>query len=690
MPVPLPESTTVRLPAAPAARPGDTGARLVVPAPRKVESVARVPVASDATVVLPRIVGPAFDDTVVIPRIVDPAPDGFRAPRRLPALGRAPEVLALSAFGVLLVALAYRGGRSGAGWAGAAYWLGQMVVFVPVAVRMFFRRLAGVTESFLLVMGLAIDQYLQKWLYSPDQFRFPDELQHWIATDILLQSGRLFQPDNALPVAVHFPGLEEMTASLSSLTGLSITNAGLLVAGVAHLTFIGLLFLVVRSTGGSPELAGAVCVIYATALHYLFFDSMFIYQTAALPFLMLAVWASRKWEPRQRRTAPYAVVCLVAMVAVSMSHHVTAAATVATLGLIGGCEAVMSRPRRWGTLIIAGAGALVVTAWFALVAREVFGYLGPPIQQIVDGVAGMLHGGGSAGGSSSPGNPLWQLAVEALGLLALLALLVRAALVSWRASGRFDAWRAAALIGAVVFFASTGVRFVGSEGPELAGRASTFTYIPMAMVAAGVLVGWRPRLRAPSRPVVVQRVVDGMLSRMRPIWVHPVVLGPLIVTLLMLGARVGGWPPYWEELPGPYLVSGYERSVDEQGVTGAVWTRDWLGPDHRVAADITGATLVSTYGDQNPVGEASKLYYDGTWNLDDELLLQSLGIDYLWVDTRISQQLPISGAYFPVDPQTGMHTSPIPPENLSKFDGVTGINRVYDSGDIRIYDMRNA
>jgi hypothetical protein len=662
----------------------------VVPKPKKVTEVARVPrAASDDTIVIPRIVaGP--DDTAVIPRVVESTRPGADSEPALPPLGRAPIVLALSAFGVLLVALSYSGGRSGESWAGGAYWLGQLMVFAPVAARMFFGRLSGVAESFVLVMGLAVNQYAQKWLYSPDQFRFPDELQHWAATDTLLATGRLFQPDTALPVAVHFPGLEEMTAALSSLTGLSITHSGLLVAAVAHLTFIGLLFMMVRGTGGSAELAGAVCVIYATALHYLFFDSMFIYQTAALPFLMLTVWASRMWRPGERRTTPYLVISVLAMAGVALSHHVTAVATIATLALIGGCEAVMSRPRRWGTLIIGGVGALMVTAWFALVAREVFGYLGPPLQDMVNGVAGMLGGGGSSGGSSAPGNPLWQLAVQALGLLALLAILVRAALVSWRASGRFDAWRAAVLIGALVFFGSTAVRFVGSEGPELAGRASTFTYIPMAMLAAGVLVGWRPRLRPPGRPAVLNRVVGRWLEGRRPIRVPPVVLGSVIAVLLMIGARVGGWPPYWEQLPGGYLVSGFERSVDQEGVAAAVWTGDWLGPDHRVAADLTGATLVSTYGKQDPVGEASQLYYDDTWNLDDELLLQSLGVDYLWIDTRISRQLPISGAYFPVDPKNGQHSTPIPAANLSKFDEVAGINRVYDNGDVHIYDMRNA
>ena len=35
----------------------------------------------------------------------------------------------------------------------------------------------------------AVNQYLLKWMYSPDQFRFPDELQHWLATSIINESG---------------------------------------------------------------------------------------------------------------------------------------------------------------------------------------------------------------------------------------------------------------------------------------------------------------------------------------------------------------------------------------------------------------------------------------------------------------------------------------------------------------------
>jgi hypothetical protein len=694
------------------------GPHRLVPAPRPPVVSAPVPLVSPPAAeapVVPPAPPPGPDATAVIPVVADatrtalipvwrdpddtqdiPARHGtvYGRPKRsghtwAVKVGRAPETLALSASGVFLVALAYAGGRAGAPWAGPAFWAGQLVVFAPVVVRMLTGRLAGAIESFMLVMGLAVNQYLQKWLYSPEQFRFPDELQHWAATRILLHTGRLFQPDPALPVAVHFPGLEEIGAAFASLTGLSVNTAGPIVAGVAHLTFVGVLFMVVRSTGGSPALAGTTCVLYATALHYLFFDSMYIYQTAALPFLMLAVWGMRKWRGAARADLPYAVVCLVAVAAVAVSHHVTAAVTVLTLVMIGACEAIWGRPRRWSLLAVSGIAALIVGAWFGLVARDVFGYLGPPARAMVSGVASMLGGGGAAGGSSAPGNPMWQLAVQALGLLALFVLFCRAALVSWRSTAPLDPWRAAVLAGAFAFFVTTAVRFVGAQGPELAGRASTFVYVPMAMVAAGVLTRLAPRLRPPRRPAILNRVLAPVMPR-RAVRVPPVVLGTAVAVLLMIGARVGGWPPYWEQLPGPHLVSGFERSIDAQGVSAAYWTQDWLGPRNRIAADLTGVTLVSTYGSQDPVAEASQLYYDNGWGLDDVLLLQSLSVDYLWVDDRLSRQLPASGAYFLIDPRNGRHTSPIAAANLNKFDAVPGVNRVYDNGDIRIYDMRNA
>src|SRR6185312_11605470 len=160
-----------------------------------------------------------------------------------------------------------------------------------------------------------------------------------------------------------------------------VTYAGILVAGIAHLVFVGVLFMCVLRTSNSPAVAGVACATYATALHYLFFSSMFLYQTAALPFFMLAVWANRRW--REEGGKPFLVVAVGSIAMTAVSHHVTAFALTATLALLGLTELITDRrglPRRarrdasenrgrtrWSALAMPATALAIVAAWILLV-----------------------------------------------------------------------------------------------------------------------------------------------------------------------------------------------------------------------------------------------------------------------------------------------------------------------------------
>ncbi len=690
--VPGPSTAATRISFAVA--PGRTTPRTAIPA--TVAPGTRRPTAAEPLIVDPGAAtrpapprAPAAPRTAAPRPVVQPAPAPAPAGRRwsMPDLGQAPAVLALSSFGVLLVALAYAGGRDGSSGAMVAYWVGQVVVFTPVVARLLSRRLMGVSESFLLVMGLAINQYFLKWMYSPDQFRFPDELQHWLATTILLESGELFQPNPALPPAVHFPGLAEMGAALASMTGLPVTAAGLLVAGVAHLLFVAGLYAVVLRATRSAAIAGVSCVVYATSLHYLFFNSMYLYATAALPFLMLAVWATRRW--RAGGGWPFAATALVAMFGATASHHVTAFMMVATLSLLGAVEWLFGgRPRRWAALIMPAAALAIVAAWIGLVAEDVIAYLGAPIDQIGSTIA-VLMGDQPAEASAAPAPvSLVQLGIQGLGLLVLFALYLGVGRDMLQKRDR-DAWRWATLIGGGLFFAGNGVRFLGESGPEIAGRLSTFTYVPISIVAAVALVQ--------ATRLIPRRNAEGQWLRGVPLPPAPpatgarriarIVAGSAAITLLMVAARVGGWPPTWEMLPGPYLAAGFERSVDAHGIAATDWTRTTLGPDNRVGGDITTIFLASTYGRQDPVREVAPLFYSERWGLADEELVEQLGLEYLVVDQRLGAQRPAESSYFEYDPDAATRMNPIPAARLSKFDSVIDVDRLYDNGTIRIYRM---
>jgi hypothetical protein len=168
------------------------------------------------------------------------------------------------------------------------------------------------------------------------------------------------------------------------------------------------------------------------------------------------------------------------------------------------------------------------------------------------------------------------------------------------------------------------------------------------------------------------------------------VAGTVVASLLMVGARAGGWPPWWERLPGPYRPGSFERSVDPQNLAAARWTGGWLGRNHLIAADMTGWILLASYSYQSPVaGQAAPLYYSPRFGLVEAQLADRLSVEYLWVDLRMSEQTPASGAYFMADPEAGRHHAPIPRANLTKFGDLPGVNLVYDGGDIRIYDVRN-
>jgi hypothetical protein len=619
-------------------------------------------------------------------------PDPARAPkparwRRQPLdLGHSPLVLALSSLGVLIVAFAYVGGRNGTGGSTWLYWAGQIVVFTPVVVRLLSRRMAGTAESFLLVMGLAVNQYLLKWMYSPDQLRFPDELQHWLATTVLNETGELFQPNQALPPAVHFPGLAEMAAAVTSMTGMTVTASGIIVAGVAHLVFVGMLFVAALRASRSPAVAGVACALYATAMHYLFFNSMFLYQTAALPFFMLTIWATRRWLAGSGW--PFAFLAIVSIAVTTVSHHVTAFALVATLLLLAVTELIIGRPRRWAVLVMPAVSLAMLAGWILLVAPDVIAYLEEPINQVA-GTFSQLVSGSQSAAATSAAVSVGQLVVQGAGLLGLFVLYAACVRDMVHRHDR-DAWRWAAMAGTTVFFLGNGVRFLGENGPEISGRLQTFTYIPIAILAAIALVrgvqiiplkdaeGHRWRAAAPA--------FDYPAAGGWHLWAR-VTAGSALITLLMIGARAGGWPPIGSILPGPYLAGGFERSVDAYGVAAANWERTTLGRDNRVGGDVTSVSLASTYGRQDPVREVGPLFYANEWGLAQDDLVTSLHLQYLVVDRRLTEQLPESGAYFENDPNAGKITSPLSSTQVGKFDTLTSVDRLYDNGNVRIYHM---
>lgn len=598
------------------------------------------------------------------------------------------SVVALcAATGVLMVAAAYTAGRqgyAGASWADHLYWLGQLLILAPVAARLLSRRVLTSGETMTLVVILVVAEYLVKVCYSPAGFTYTDELMHWRSTANILQTGKLFTVNNLLPVSPYYPGLEEVTSALASITGLSIFVSGLIVAGTAHLLFACVLFVLFRHVSASHRVAGVAMLMYASEPLFQSFDSMFVYQTLAMPFLgltVLAVW--RLAAPQQARSrAGWFIVALLSAFATVVIHHVTSYLLVATLEVIT-LGALFARDRavaKWASILVL-LSAVAFAAWIVFVAPSTVGYLQPVAEGSLEALRAVLAGGPTRAPppTSAANGPLENQALAAVAVVIMSALVPVGWWQVWRRYRR-QAWVVALAIGSLSWYVIVAVRLFVPDGSELAGRSSTFVFVPAGFMATLAVI--RLTDNSLRRPVIRAAV-----RRRAPLVVAVAVAGALV---LVFNGLVNGWPPYWERLPGPYQVAGVERSVGPEQIASADWALAALGPGNRFATDEGDFPVLGSYGDQNPVLGDAFLYTSPTFTQSAAQQVQALAIQYALVDQRLSEQLPASGGYFPIDPNYGKYMHPLPLADLTKFNHVPGVARIYDSGNIVIYDLNGS
>jgi hypothetical protein len=596
-------------------------------------------------------------------------------PAREPsAISRIPiSVIALIvAVGVFVSSMGYADGRAGAGPHSTPgillFWTGQVLILVPVAGRLLSRRHLSNGATVTLIAVVTVAEYLIKVNYTPLGFAFNDEFLHWRNTTNMLATGQLFEQNYGLPVGTYYPGLEEATSALVSATGLSVFEAGLIVAGIAHLLFICFLYLAFCVAIRSHRIAGIAVLIYTGTPSLTSFSSMFVYETLALAFLAMCIVAGLRSSidpsPRERRR--WFIIAVLCILATVLTHHVTSYMLTAFLILV----AIASRltgsrhtATRFG--ILATISATSVILWISTLARSTIGYFSPTVLGILDGLKSITTNVAGSTSGAVP-TPFANEDIQYLGLLIITVLIVVGCWQAWRRHRRHP-WIIGMMIGCLGFFAFAAVRIASPDGQELAGRAATYTYIPVSVLAA----------------LALTRLVNSGPVRRWGAAVTALVLAS-VVTLLLDGLA-NGWPPFWERLPGPHQVSSFEASVGPEEIATSDWTLSYLGVGNRIAADAGIYPVLLGYGDQDALQNIGFLYATPDWvpAIADEAIANQ--VQYVLTDSRLTKLLPLNGTYFPGD--TTMVTQTLPAANLDKFNDITGVSRVYDDGNIVIYNL---
>lgn len=583
--------------------------------------------------------------------------------------GRLPEISLSIAAGLLLVSLAYAGGRSGATWAQAAFWAGQLVMFLPVVVRLLSSGLNSERETFGMVVILAMGYYAAKICYSPLEFKYGDELQHWRTAQDILVSGHLFEENHSLEISPFFPGLENVTIGVVSLTGLSIFTAGFIVIGAARLLFTVALYLLFREISGSVRVAGIASALFTTTFYYKSILAMFIYTGLALAFLVLALHAAVRITTVQRGRCGHIwwILAVVSIAATVVTHHLTSWILALTLAL---CSVMFLLSRQatksFQLGMLAMACSAFIAIWIFFVAPGTTTYLEPVATHLIEGVFASRSGETPRYGGLLR-SPFFDQVMSYLGIVVIAICLPVSWYVIW-CTQRTNPWALAMIAGSVGYYAVPIVRLVSASGSEHGIRLLNYLSIPISYVLAIGAIG-----------------LLGCLERRS----LSIAFGTLLAVVILISGITSGWPPYWQRLPpGRVLVSGNESAVEPESVAAAYWPEGLLPSGSNIAADHTNFTLMGAYGGQNMIPGMATLYHSKDFRDEDRALVEDGGIQYLVVDYRLSAQLPARGEYFPDDPLTFQYRDPLPIEALTKFDRVEGVHRVFDSGNIVVYDVR--
>jgi hypothetical protein len=580
------------------------------------------------------------------------------------------------------------------------FWLGVLLIFVPIAMRSLARDVNPLERLTLIVfLGLAL--YLVKVLGSPHDFTFVDEYVHVRNTHAIISKGHLFTWNPLLDTAAYYPGLAALTAGVVELTGLSIFGAGLLIMGVTRILVCAFFYLIFESVTRSGRGAAVASLVYMANPMFLFWCSTFTYGNLAVPLAAFVVW----WVGRTRNRNGLAsmVIAVLGIIAVTLTHHVVgfvlAGLLVAWwLAERVGCHAVKAARRRVG--LLAMVACCVTFTWFFVVAHPAAAYLItgnllPALQSTFSVIRGataprkLYH-------IVAMAPPAWEPMAGYAAVLVILAVLPVALLRARWSCRRAPVAVATAL--AIAFPLSLVPRFA-PNGVAVSGRSSEYVYTGLGCVfgllftaAATRWCEWRVFGRGGRdgrrREIGTGRLANGIGKAWRDSLV-PTAIAAALVTVVFVGNVTVG-TRFFERLPEGTNPHGYERSLQPDVIAASEWALEHLGPNNMFGANDMDSWALATYGDQDLADSRLlwPVFFSESVNSAVVQNIKDLRLRYLLVNWRMTLSIPNLADHYvhTQEPDAGHQSHPFPARALEKFSADPCIQLIYDAGPIQIYD----
>ena len=631
--------------------------------------------------------------------------------RRRPFTG--PLLLATYILGLAATLASFHGAAHGSprGDVFALFWLGVLPPFLITAVSV--ARKPTPARTTVALSALAAFGTLPKLFRTPSGPLYFDELAHWRQADDLAITGVVGAQNTMVKAIPDFPGLHDLTASLTQATGLSTWSVAVAVVIACHvLGLLGVFTLVTtvlrRVQTLSPDralrIAGIAAVIYATNSSWMFFDTQFAYETLAVPLVIWAfVFSFAASQVRGARRVGALSGAAALALAAGITHHASAIILVGGLFVLVLITAVRSRSR--AVLPVLGAAVLCsvgVGVWLSRSWSLLVGYLGPNFTGAWAQLTGLFgHPAVTAATSGSRSThhglfagstlPAYEIACSLATPLLLCAVVGTAVARTLRARftktpkpadtlGLWSTTESALLsVMAAAYFLSLPLLVTGA-GNEVARRSWAYTWIGVGFVVAVFADTWLERRRVGTR-----RAQRGASVSKRAV----VLLG--LLSVITVGNVAGGQDEAYR-MPGPYAVGSDTRGVDAELLGVASWMRSAVPAHSWVTTDRFTSAVLSSYGRQNSVTPWAHM---PLWNLvtteklpDDVLQgLRSAQVVYAIVDDRMATSQSQSGFWYDKNEPAHVDNQPTPVPALRRLDCLPWSVPVFASEHYTIYRL---
>lgn len=634
-------------------------------------------------------------DHLLIGSVTFPVDDDKKGEAAWP-FGWAPALALVAGVALLIMAHAANMSPSHDNGPVTVFYFGIMLGAVPICGRLAWPY-SPRAERLALVLILTIMLFGGRLIREPVAFIDHDTMLHWVTANQILEQQRLFTPNPLLPVSPLFPGIEVVATAIVNMTGIPIFEASVILAFVARLLFVSGIFLAYERITGSSLVAGLATVIYAGSSNFFLFDASFSYEALAVSFLGVVLLAGTIVTGNRPFGLGAALAIVVPMaLAISVTHHMTAFVTAGLMFSLA-LLLILQQPRRSDVVKMVSfllVCAAAVAIWPHARSGSVDGYIGPLFEGALMEVIGLFTNSSSGRvpfqGATGVSLPKWQI-LFTLGSLVFIAYgLARGFLRALRAAGCkisldpktfelgvfsfHNPWLVLLTVVTLLWPVSIILRLTAA-GWEIGNRIGPFAYFGIGLVVA---------IAFTSAPTKKLRGVERALG-----------VGFAVVTILIGGIISSAGSDLMPRMQ--YRPAADAASLEPTGISAAKWAERWLGPGNRFVSDRVNNLLLATYGRQrivtplyDDVEAGSLLLLADNFGKGEINLVREHDIGFIMTDLRLTTDLPAYGFY--INPASDIdrdYLMPLDPELLLKFNRIAGVDRVFDNGNIMIYDVRN-